>query len=111
MTDGSIAMATELGDVGTRVLFENDRVRVWEMTLDPGERSALHRHELDYLLVFLRGDRIAVEVDESSRGPYRESMEFDVPLGRCVFTERGGVETAVNVGTEPYREILIELKD
>ena len=105
-------MATDdLGDVATRVLFDNDRVRVWEMALAPGERSARHRHDLDYLLVFLEGERIAVDVDPASAGPYRESLEFDVPLGRCVFVERGGVETAVNVGTTPYREILIELKD
>ncbi len=95
-------MATEeLGDVATRVLFENDRVRVWEMTLAPGERSARHRHELDYLLVFFEGERIGVEVDPDSAGPYRENLEFDVPLGRCVYVERGEVETAVNVGNAP----------
>jgi hypothetical protein len=105
-------MATdELGDVGTRVLLDNDRVRVWEMVLEPGERSARHEHALDYLLVFLEGDRIGVEADPSSRGPYREDLEFDVPLGRCVYVERGGVETAVNVGKQRYRELLIELKD
>jgi mannose-6-phosphate isomerase-like protein (cupin superfamily) len=105
-------MATEeLGDVATRVLFDNERVRVWELSLAPGERSARHRHDLDYLLVFLEGERIGVEVDPASAGPYLEDLEFDVPIGRCVFVERGGVETAVNVGSKPYREILIELKD
>lgn len=104
-------MATDgLGDVATRVLFDNERVRVWEMLLEPGERSARHRHDLDYLLVFLEGDRIAVEVDPASAGPYRDDVEFDVPIGRCVFVERGGVETAVNTGQARYREILIELK-
>jgi hypothetical protein len=105
-------MATEeLGDVGTRVLFDNDRVRVWELQLEPGERSARHRHDLDYLIVFLEGDRIGVEVDAASSGPYRDDLDFDVPVGRCVFVERGGVETAVNRGQQRYREILIELKD
>src|SRR5581483_2229667 len=106
-------MATEepLGDVATRMLFDNERVRVWEMALEPGERSDRHRHDLDYLLVFLSGDRIAVEVDPASDGPYREDLEFDVPVGRCVYVPRGGVEVAVNAGREPYREILIELKD
>ncbi len=100
-----------LGDVATRVLFENDRVRVWSLELEPGARSERHRHDLDYLLVFLEGDRIGVEVDPDSQGPYRESFDFDVPIGRCVFVERGGVETAVNAGSQRYREILIELKD
>ena len=38
--------------VGTTVLFENDRVRVWEMTLEPGETCALHRHRHDYLMIY-----------------------------------------------------------
>jgi hypothetical protein len=100
-----------LGGVGTRVVFENDRVRIWEMDLAPGERSDTHRHDLDYLLVFLAGDRIRVEPEPDTAGPYRDALEFDVPTGHAVFVERGGVETAVNAGTEHYREILIELKD
>jgi hypothetical protein len=41
-----------LDKVGTTVLFENDRVRVWEMTLDPGETCDLHRHCHDYLMIY-----------------------------------------------------------
>lgn len=36
------------GCVGTRLLSENDRVRVWEIRLKPGERIGFHRHVLDY---------------------------------------------------------------
>jgi hypothetical protein len=28
-----------LGDVATKLLFENDSVKVWEMRLEPGEAS------------------------------------------------------------------------
>ena len=38
-------------------------------------------------------------------------LEAEVIPGMTVFVRRGGVETARNVGTEPYREIIIELKD
>ncbi len=34
-------MAEKLGDVAIRVLFENERVKVWEMDLAPGESSDL----------------------------------------------------------------------
>ena len=40
-----------LGGVADRVLFEDDNVRIWEMKLEPGEASALHRHDHDYYLV------------------------------------------------------------
>ncbi len=34
--------------VGSRLLSENDRVRVWSIQLAPGERLGAHRHRLDY---------------------------------------------------------------
>jgi quercetin dioxygenase-like cupin family protein len=34
--------------VGTRLLSETARVRVWEIRLAPGERIGFHRHVLDY---------------------------------------------------------------
>ena len=36
------------GNVGGRLLSETDRVRLWEIRLNPGERVAAHRHVLDY---------------------------------------------------------------
>jgi beta-alanine degradation protein BauB len=100
-----------LGGVGTRLLFENERVKVWELRLAPGEDSPPHRHELDHLLIQLDGDRVAVIPESDTEGPYRDYMEAEVILGMTVFVARGGVETARNVGNEPYREIIIELKD
>ena len=34
---------TENVQVGTRLLFENERIRVWDITLEPGERLPFHR--------------------------------------------------------------------
>src|SRR6266576_4992080 len=36
------------GCVGQRLLSENERVRVWSIRLEPGERFGFHRHVLDY---------------------------------------------------------------
>ena len=99
------------GDVGTRLLFENDHVRVWKMDLEPGEYSDLHRHELDMVLINAMGDRIAVCPEPDTQSPYKEYMEADCFPGQIVFIPRGGVERAHNVGTQPFREIIVELKD
>ena len=99
-----------LGNVATRLLHENERVRIWEMDLAPGARSATHRHDLDYVLVQIEGDRIAAEPEPDTGGAYRDYIEADVVPGKVRYISRGGIETAVNVGTRPYREILIELK-
>jgi hypothetical protein len=99
-----------LGDVATRLLFENERVRIWEMDLAPGARSATHRHDVDYVLVQLEGDRIAAMPEPDTAGSFRDYVEADVVPGKARYLARGGIETAINVGTRRYREILIELK-
>ena len=40
--------ARDNGCVGTRLISETERVRVWEIRLRPGERIGFHRHVLDY---------------------------------------------------------------
>ena len=99
-----------LGGVGTKVVFEDDRVRVWVLTLAPGERSAIHRHDADHLLIQVKGDRIAVEPEPDTQSPFREHFAADVIPGMVTFVPKGGIETAVNCGAEPYYEIIVELK-
>jgi predicted metal-dependent enzyme (double-stranded beta helix superfamily) len=100
-----------LGDLGTKVVFENEQVRVWQVRLAPGEQGPVHRHELDHLLVQVAGDRIAVVPEPDSEGPFRDYLEADVVPGAVVHVARGGVESARNVGARPYLEIVVEIKD
>jgi hypothetical protein len=99
------------GGVGTKIVFENERVRVWTLKLEPGEDSPLHRHELDHLLIQIGGDRIAVVPEPDTQSPYRETFAADVIPGMVTYVPRGGVETARNVGAAKYHEVIIELKD
>lgn len=96
-----------LGPVAGSVVFEDERVRVWSMTLAPGEASPLHRHDLDYLIVLVAGDRIAAVPGPDST---RTAREAEVTPGRTVFLRAGETEWAVNTGHTEYREILVELK-
>ena len=107
MSDGT----REFGSVGTKLLFENDRVRVWEVRLAPGERGDLHLHELDHILVQIHGDRVAVESAPDSPTPWGAYFEAPITPGDFSVMRRGGIETAVNVGTEEFHEIIVELKD
>lgn len=45
------------GNVGSRLLSQNDRVRVWEIRLAPGERWHAHRHVLDYFWTAVNAGR------------------------------------------------------
>jgi beta-alanine degradation protein BauB len=103
--------ARVLGPMGDRIVFENERVRIWELVIPPGGDSNVHEHEHDYVLVILGGDRVAAVQEPGSVTALPEYFEADVVPGQAVFVPRGAVETARNVGNEPYSEIIIELKD
>ncbi|MGW3564404.1 hypothetical protein ACWDSL_11000 [Streptomyces sp. NPDC000941] len=45
------------GRVGSRLLSETPRVRVWEIRLAPGERWHAHRHVLDYFWTAVNAGR------------------------------------------------------
>jgi hypothetical protein len=45
------------GCVGTELLSETDKVRVWIIRLKPGERVGFHRHVLDYFWTSVNGGR------------------------------------------------------
>ena len=101
------------GDIGTSILHENDQIRVWELKLEPGQSSDLHHHQHDYLMVQIEGDKIAAQFEKDSTGTFAGADQLEGPVspGMAIFAEAGGRETAVNTGTETFREIIVELKD
>src|SRR6478736_2853578 len=54
------------GRVGTRLLSETDRVRVWKITLKPGERIGFHRHVLDYFWTAVTAGRARSHVGDGT---------------------------------------------
>ena len=101
-------MPDEIGNVADTILFEDDKVRIWELTLKPGECGDLHHHEHDYYLVITSGDFVA------GVPPKDSPMDFfigKVPAaGNTVPVPKGATEWAFNVGEKTYHEFLIELK-
>src|SRR2546428_7670957 len=94
--------AAQLGNVATRLLFENERVKVWEMRLEPGESSDLHRHTLDYLLYILDGT--SIDADR----PDGESSRFPVEPGQRFFVPPRGTARPVNRSRTRFPRRLVE---
>jgi quercetin dioxygenase-like cupin family protein len=95
-----------LNPVGSKILFEDDQVRVWEAEVAPGETLPIHFHDLDYVTVTLtEGDVEVYEADGTVRRGHRVPGDVQV-------TKVGSGQTHVlkNVGTGPYRNRIIELK-
>ena len=93
-------------NIGTRLLFENDRVRVWEMRLRPGESTERHLHDSDYLFVNLTRAKVKLYPEQG------EPEESEATPGSVTYTEVGGgiVHTLQNVGDTEHWEVLVELK-
>jgi beta-alanine degradation protein BauB len=93
-------------DIGTELLFENDRVRVWQMVLQPGQESPHHRHEGDYVFVYTTPSRMTAFLE----GQPPSTSDFDE--GYVQYTEVGdGTNHHIrNDGTLEHRQILVEFK-
>ncbi|MGH7948709.1 MAG: hypothetical protein ACREQF_05760 [Candidatus Binataceae bacterium] len=98
------AQSNEYGPVATRVLFENDDVKVWEMDLKPGDVCGLHHHTLDYVLFILASAVVGVE------SPGRCSYNLPARARSAYYIPAGGIESAHNVGATRFFEALFELK-
>jgi len=58
------------GCVGSTLLSESDRVRVWIIRLAPGERIGFHRHVLDYFWTSVTGGRGRQHVHDGTTVEY-----------------------------------------
>ncbi len=95
-------------DVGTTLLFENERVRVWDLRLEPGQASGLHRHSTDFLYVVIGDGRLQTAFLDGSADPARDMQDGDV---RFRVVDGESIHEAVNAGDAPWRNIVVELKD
>jgi len=56
--------------VGSRLVSVTDRVRVWMIRLQPGERFGFHRHVLDYFWTSVSGGRGRQHVHDGTTVEY-----------------------------------------
>jgi len=109
-----------MAGVGSKVVFEDDKIKVWEFNLEPGERTPVHTHKMDYIFYVIDGTTLEVfDADDNDLGPL-EVASGDVVALRLEGDELVliGDETkrvpathsARNGGPNRYREILIETK-
>ena len=109
-----------MAGVGSNVVFEDHKIKVWEFNLEPGERTPLHTHEMDYMFYVIKGSTLEVfDSDDQLVMPLHLSDGEVLPLrlekNELVVVSDESVRVpathwARNAGTELYREILIEQK-
>lgn len=94
-----------LGEIGQRIVLENEHVRVWEINLAPGETINFHIHYHPYVIVSLGGGENEIETI------FGDKITTNEPLGSLVFmNEMRAVHRLTNRAKVPYISRLIELK-
>jgi hypothetical protein len=92
---------------GSTMLLENDRVRVFETALAPGERSE-PRRRLDTAVYVIDGGHIRVHQNISGRPSEFEDHVRERVSGHWLPAAEDHV--IENVGAAPYRELSVEIK-
>ena len=85
-----------------KVAFENDRLRLLEVTMSPGAESELHSHP-DYLVYALSGGKVRLT------GASGEGADVDIKEGDTMWRE-SEEHSALNIGGGELRALFIELK-
>lgn len=85
-----------------KVLFENERVRLLDVRMKPGDSSDQHSHP-DYLLYAITGGKVKL-TDASG-----QSVEVEIQAGDTMWRE-AEEHSALNVGTTELQAIFVELK-
>jgi beta-alanine degradation protein BauB len=96
-------------DVGTRLWFENDRIKVWEVRLEPGERGPFHAHTRRYFWTVVDG---GIGLQRSPDGTFKV-REYKV--GDTSYSEHSPDDPMIhdfeNAGSTQMRFITVELLD
>lgn len=94
-------------DVGTTLWFQNEKTRVWEVKLEPGERGPFHAHTTNYFWT----------VVEAGRGLQRRAdgsfVVRDYQVGETTYLEnspdRPMIHDLENLGASVLRFVTVEL--
>jgi beta-alanine degradation protein BauB len=108
MTTGDDSRDLSDERVGTRLLFENQVVRVWEMRLAPGDASPAHRHRCDYVIAYANALNAEIVLDD-------EATTASYNAGHVAYfaveVEGSQLQRLTNTGDDEHLHFVIELVD
>ena len=97
------------GCVGTELLSETDKVRVWIIRLQPGERVGFHRHVLDYFWSVLTDGKARAYVSDGT------TVEHTYKAGETRHESHAAghfkVHDLANIGDSDLNFITVEFLD
>ena len=101
MTD--IPDVLDVAKSGYKLLLENEKVRVMEIRLKPGEKSPMHNHPNDHVVYVVKDAKFKLNF------PNGKSDKFDLKTGQVLWIKAGPHQTE-NIGPTDGFCIVIETK-
>ena len=96
--------------VGTRLLFEDERIRLWELAVEPGESLDEHIHRLDYAY-FVTEAGVLRFADSDNPDGFRDVTFQNNQVVFVPVPDEGRVDKRlINVGDNLHRNYIIEVK-
>jgi len=86
-----------------KVLLENDRVRVLEMKVKPGEKDKLHSHPSE-VVHFINGGKVRINLPDGA------APEMEIPDGHVMWHE-AWTHVVENIGSSEIYAIIVEIRD
>ncbi|TYL38393.1 hypothetical protein CV102_11310 [Natronococcus pandeyae] len=107
--------AAEAAPDSHRILLENDRVRVVEVVIPPGEKEPVHTHRWPSVMMTDRAARIRY-YDENEELAYESPERADGETAtrsppETEWMEPEGPHAVENIDSVPYHAVRVELKN
>jgi hypothetical protein len=97
------AVGSEQAQSSAKVVLENARVRVRDVTFPPGP-TGMHTHELPHVGIVIQGGTLVFKYADGTS----ETAKLDA--GSVGFRDANVTHAPMNPGTAPVRVIEVELK-
>lgn len=98
-------------NVGTKMIFEDDHIRLWELVVEPFGTVDEHIHRLNYAYFVTSGGLLRFEDGENPE-KYHDSDFKDNQVSYVSIPEEGKIDGRItNIGTRPHRNYVIEVKN
>ncbi|MFG2051695.1 hypothetical protein ACGFIW_30220 [Micromonospora sp. NPDC048935] len=88
--------------VGTEIIFEDEKVRVWMLDLPPHTSSSWHTHQVPYRYVVTQPGPVATEYQDGR-------LEYqDDTVGDSCRRSDSQPHRLVNLGDSAYQNVIVE---
>jgi len=86
-----------------KLLMENEKVRVMDIRLKPGEKAPMHNHPNGHVVYVINNARFKLTFPDGKTG------EFDLKAGQTLWLEAGSHATE-NIGITEGHNLVVEIK-